>query len=138
MLQHTPLYPRGLLPSEALDANPTNPHKNTTAGRWEDNIFEPIPEKLLAIASGATPIGSTGRVPDDNGQSWVMINNIIDYFVNNNLQLYCRQIDIDYSYRELFSIIRRKSNLKILPISIVKQGLQGKLMILRLSHRDKA
>jgi hypothetical protein len=34
-------------------------------------MFEPIPEKLLTIASGATPIGSTGRAPDDNGQHWL-------------------------------------------------------------------
>jgi hypothetical protein len=38
------------------------------AGDWllGDNIifFEPIPEKLSAIASGATPIGSAGRAPD--------------------------------------------------------------------------
>jgi hypothetical protein len=27
-------------------------------------FFEPIPEKNLAIASGATPIGSSGRAPD--------------------------------------------------------------------------
>jgi hypothetical protein len=107
-------------------------------GRREDNIFEPIPEKLLTIASGATPIGSTGRAPDDNGQRWLMIKNIIDYFVDNNLRLYSRQIDIDYYHRELLAIIWRKSNSKILHISTVKQGLQGKLMILRLSHRDKA
>jgi hypothetical protein len=44
-----------------------NQHKKTIAGRWEDNIFEPIPKKLLAIASGATPIGSTGRAPNENG-----------------------------------------------------------------------
>jgi hypothetical protein len=34
-----------------------------------------------------------------------MKKNIIDYFVDNNLLLYCRQIDIDYSHRELFVII---------------------------------
>jgi hypothetical protein len=113
----------GLLPSGALDAHLTNQHKNTTAGRWEDDIFEPIPEKLLAIASGATPIGSTGRAPDDNGQCWVMIKNIIDYFVDNNLRLYCRQINIDYSQRELFTIIWRKNNSKILHISTVKPRL---------------
>jgi hypothetical protein len=28
--------------------------------------FEPIPENLSAIASGATPIGSAGRAPDKN------------------------------------------------------------------------
>jgi hypothetical protein len=27
-------------------------------------LFEPIPEKFLAIASGATPIGSAERAPD--------------------------------------------------------------------------
>jgi hypothetical protein len=47
-------------------------------GRWEDSIFEPIPQKLSTIASRATPIGSTGRAPDDNGQRWLMISNIID------------------------------------------------------------
>jgi hypothetical protein len=29
-------------------------------------MLEPILEKLLTIASGATSIGSTGRAPDDN------------------------------------------------------------------------
>jgi hypothetical protein len=96
-------------------------------GRWEDNIFEPIPEKLSTIASGANLIRSTGRAPDDNGQHWLMIKNIIDYFVNKNLRLYCRQNNIDYSHRELFTIIWRKSNSKILHTSTVKQGLQGKI-----------
>jgi hypothetical protein len=27
-------------------------------------IFEPIPKKILVIASGATPIGSAERTPD--------------------------------------------------------------------------
>jgi hypothetical protein len=96
-------------------------------GRWEDNIFEPIPKKLSTIALGASPIGSIGRAPDDNGQRWLMIKNMIDYFVDKNLQLYCRQNDIDYSYLELFVIIWRKSNSKILHTSTVKQGLQGKI-----------
>jgi hypothetical protein len=94
--------------------------------------------KTFGIASGATPIGSTGHASDDNGGRWVTSKSIIDYFVDNNLRLYCRQIDIDYSHRELFAIIWKKSNTKILHISTVKQGLQGKLMILGLSHRDKA
>jgi hypothetical protein len=34
--------------------------------RREDNIFEPILEKNLTIASRATPIRSTGRAPDDD------------------------------------------------------------------------
>jgi hypothetical protein len=96
-------------------------------GRWEDNIFEPIPKKLSTIASGATPIRSTGRAPDDNGQRWLMIKNIIDYFVDKNLWLYCGQNNIDYSHRELFAIIWRKSNSKILHTSTVKQGLQEKI-----------
>jgi hypothetical protein len=32
----------------------------------------------------------------------------------------------------------KENNSKIFDISIVKQGLQEKLMILRLSHRDEA
>jgi hypothetical protein len=36
--------------------------------RREGNIFEPILEKSSTIASGTTPIGSTGRAPDDNGK----------------------------------------------------------------------
>jgi hypothetical protein len=95
--------------------------------RWEDNIFEPIPKFFLTIASGATPIGSTNRAVDDNGQCWLMIKNIIDYFVNKNLWLYCRQNDIDYSHWELFTIIWRKSNSKILHTSTVKQGLREKI-----------
>jgi hypothetical protein len=35
---------------------------------WRQYVyFEPIPKKNLAIASGATPIGSISRAPDDNG-----------------------------------------------------------------------
>jgi hypothetical protein len=37
------------------------------------SLLEPILEKLSIIASGATPIGSTGRAPDE-----------ISVFKNNN------------------------------------------------------
>jgi hypothetical protein len=32
----------------------------------EEYTFEPILEKKLTIASGATPIGSAGRAPDED------------------------------------------------------------------------
>jgi hypothetical protein len=32
----------------------------------QQRIFESIPKSFLTIASGATPIGSAGRAPDEN------------------------------------------------------------------------
>jgi hypothetical protein len=46
-------------------------------------MFEPILEKLLTIASGATNIGSTGRAPDDDGKHRLLIRKIIDSIVDN-------------------------------------------------------
>jgi hypothetical protein len=40
---------------------------NSGITQLEDNIFLSLYPNFLAIASGATPIGSTGHVPDDNG-----------------------------------------------------------------------
>jgi hypothetical protein len=51
--------------------------------RREDSMFEPILEKLLTIASGATTIGSTGRAPDDDGKHRLLIGTIIDFIVVN-------------------------------------------------------
>jgi hypothetical protein len=45
-------------------------HAKTTAGESlvaTVCIFWAYTRKILAIASGATPIGSTGRAPDGNG-----------------------------------------------------------------------
>jgi hypothetical protein len=42
-------------------------------------IFWAYTRKFLAIASGATPIGSTGHAPDDNGYRWRKITSVINY-----------------------------------------------------------
>jgi hypothetical protein len=47
---HPPLLIASL--SEALDTHPTNQYKKTTAGRWENNIFEPIPEFFFGYSLG--------------------------------------------------------------------------------------
>jgi hypothetical protein len=46
--------------------------------RREDNIFEPILEKLSTIASGATTIGSTGHAPDHENY-WVLSEESLTY-----------------------------------------------------------
>jgi hypothetical protein len=46
-------------------------------------MLEPILEKLLTIASGATTIGSTGRAPDDDRKHRLLIGTIIDSIVDN-------------------------------------------------------
>jgi hypothetical protein len=68
-------------------------------------IFEPIPEKKSAIASGATPIGSAiahsierSRQKEEELKS-IIKNQLVDkwfrcnrlYFVSNKLRLHCRQ-----------------------------------------------
>jgi hypothetical protein len=53
--------------------------------RQEGNIFESIPEFFSTIASGATPIGSAGRAPDEIAVIRVTkhaLEHIIDYLTN--------------------------------------------------------
>jgi hypothetical protein len=45
-------------------------------------MLEPILEKLSTIASGATTIGSTGCVPDDNRKHRLLIGMVIDFIVD--------------------------------------------------------
>jgi hypothetical protein len=45
-------------------------------------MLEPILEKLLTIASGATTIGSTGHAPDDNRKHRLLIGIVIDFIVD--------------------------------------------------------
>jgi hypothetical protein len=60
-------WTRGLISSEELEE-----YLSTIVPRllqekiywWHHEYFEPIPEKISAIASGATPIVSAGRAPD--------------------------------------------------------------------------
>jgi hypothetical protein len=68
-------------------------------------VFEPIPEKNLAIASGATPIGSTVAHPIGKSRQkeeelkLIIKNQLVNkwfrgnqlYFISNKLRLYCRQ-----------------------------------------------
>jgi hypothetical protein len=69
-------------------------------------IFEPIPKFFLAIASGATPIGSAVAHPIERsrqkkGEKFkpMIKNQLVDkwfrrnrlHFVSNELQLHCRQ-----------------------------------------------
>ena len=68
--------PRGLLPSGALVVHPIkNIVMKKAIGTFhqrklcktKENAFEPmLKHKYLTIASGATPIGSTGLAPDEN------------------------------------------------------------------------
>jgi hypothetical protein len=49
------------------------------------NIIESIPEFFLTIASGATPMGSAGRAPDEItviGVTKHTLEQIIDYLTN--------------------------------------------------------
>jgi hypothetical protein len=39
--------------------------KGIEGSKMKNSFFESIPEKYSTIASGATPIGSAGRAPDD-------------------------------------------------------------------------
>jgi hypothetical protein len=45
-------------------------------------MLEPIIEKLLTIALGATTVGSTGRAPDDNRKHRLLIGTVIDFIVD--------------------------------------------------------
>jgi hypothetical protein len=104
-------------------------------------IFWPYTQIFLAIASGATPIGSTGCAPDDTGKRWKRkIKTIIDYL--------CRWIIFDYDVNKMTSItpigsyswiIEREKQLECF-IYFNSQTRRAKEVdnILGLSHRDKA
>jgi hypothetical protein len=72
--------------------------------RRESNIFEPILKKLSTIASGATPIGSTGRAPDDDREYGLLTSRIIDFVVDINSLL--------HSHREGSATSRTKTTLR--------------------------
>jgi hypothetical protein len=102
-------------------------------------IFWAYTRKISAIASGATPIGSTDCAPDDNGCHLRKVTGVIDYlFINSNLWL----------------PFDKKQN-RLLPSGVIHELFEEQLecfahfnsqtrfeirsqKILRLSHRDKA
>jgi hypothetical protein len=93
--QCTSSWTRGLLSPEEREEYLKHNRVKITAG---ENllaivcIFWAYTRIFLAISSRATPIGSTGRAPDDNGPTWRKIKrrNRLP-FVDNKLWLYCRQ-----------------------------------------------
>jgi hypothetical protein len=64
---------------------------------WDNRTLEPILEKLLTIALGATTIGSTSRAPDDNGKHRLVIGIFIDFIVDNIT------LEEVYYHREIFA-----------------------------------
>jgi hypothetical protein len=105
-----------------------NKSKQKKLKRRENNIFEPILEKLSTIASGATLIGSTGRAPDDDREYGLLTSRIIDFIVGINSLL--------HSHREGSATSRRKTTLRFWVLEQPNKA-HDKLMILKLHHRDK-
>jgi hypothetical protein len=99
-------------------------------------IFWAYTRIFLAIASGATPIGSTGHAPDDNESTWIKnIKGVIDYlFVDNTLRLHCRQ----NKDRLLPSgVIYKLSKDKLEYFVHFNSQTRLRHMILELHHRDE-
>jgi hypothetical protein len=74
------------------------------------SLLEPILEKLSTISSGAIPLGSTGRAPDE-----ILVS-------KNNKEGERRLVYWCYSHREGIHISQRLGNPKIFDIETVKQG----------------
>jgi hypothetical protein len=102
-------------------------------------IFWAYTRKISAIASGATPIGSTDRAPDDNGYHWRKVTGVIDYlFIDSNLRHHVDKKqnwllpsgvihELFEEQQECFAHFNSQTRLAI-----------RSQKILRLSHRDKA
>jgi hypothetical protein len=67
-------------------------------GKQEVTIFESIPEFFSTIASGATPIGSAGRAPDE-----FAIIRVMKHASKQNIE-YRNKLRTIHSHREGFAI----------------------------------
>jgi hypothetical protein len=102
----------------------------TKKDKTRSKYFWAYTQKNSTIASGATPIGSAGRAPnEDEIYNFVSKEGNYGIHIGENYRLYCQRINIRHWYSLILSHQRdlwlvKENNPKISGIKTAKQGSQ--------------